>query len=651
MGLRSRTTLALAAGIRTAGSLRQRAGRWVVDHPTGRWVLFGSVVGLLCGAAASIFEICTDLVARALLEELCGLPSALAASHPAGLSLEGDFSPILLVAVMAGGGLLAGLIAFRWSSAARGGGTGVAVQAFHQDRGRIPLSVPWAKLAASIASLGSGGSGGREGPISLIGAGFGSWFATRMRLSAQDRRILLAAGIAGGIAAVFRAPLAAAIFAAEVLYRGPDLESDVLIPAFIAAAIAYLGSSLGTDLLGPLVGHAGIQASTLFQPPPVSFRVGDWMQLAGYSGVALAAAAMSRWFIALNRQAGERFACLRLPVWARPGAGALLAGVVAIGVLAIATLLLGAEDRARLTLGTVGGGYGTLHRLFFGLEADRHHLELAGLLALIALGKSVTTAFTVGSGGSAGLFGPSIVIGGCTGGAIGFALQGLPIGPPPAACILMGMAGTLAATHRTPVAAVLMASEIAGTWRLLLPAMWVSGLAFLLVGRRSLVGGQVDGLEDSPAHRSHLFSDLLGQARIRDLPALVGREAFIPAGSSLAACLALMQHRQFDRFPVLGTDGRITGMVSRIEVVRAAAAPLLQGMVLVDDLVDGEAETLREDDSLATAMHRLQQQRVEALPVVDAEGRFRGLATSILLLEHYQQAVERARSDEAPSRD
>lgn len=184
---------------------------WIVGHPTGRWVFFGGAVGLLCGLASACFEVGTDMVSRLLLERLSGLPPIIAASHPAELHLSGAISLVALLGVMAGGGLLAGLIIMRWSPSARGGGTGVAVHAFHSERGVIPLATPWTKLVASIVSLGSGGSGGREGPISLIGAGFGSWFAGRMRLSPRDRRILLVAGIAGGIAAVFRAPLAASI--------------------------------------------------------------------------------------------------------------------------------------------------------------------------------------------------------------------------------------------------------------------------------------------------------------------------------------------------------------------------------------------------------------------------------------------------------
>jgi chloride channel protein, CIC family len=628
-------------------TIRIALTRWIITHPTGRWVFFGGCVGLLCGLATAAFEIATDLVAKAFLENIAGLPQLIAASHPGNLSLDATPSWLLLLAVMGAGGLVAGLIITRWSKHARGGGTGVAVHAYHHERGTIPLITPWTKFAASIISLGSGGSGGREGPISLIGAGFGSWFAGRMGLTARDRRILLAAGIAGGIAAVFRAPLAAAIFAAEVLYRGPDLESDVLIPAFIAAVVGYLVGTIGLEVLGPLVGHQAALASTLFQPPQVGFRVGDWMHLGGYTLVALACAMISRWFIAVQHGAVKRFNDLALPFWAKPALGALGAGLVAIALLMLAGVILGSHQEARITLGVIGSGYGVMHWLFAAHADEHHHLIIAGLLASIALCKAVTTALTVGSGGSAGLFGPSIVIGGCTGGAIGYALIGLPIAPSPAACVMMGMAGVLAATHRTPVAALLMVSEIAGTWLLLMPAMWVCGLAFLLTGRRSLISGQVDGISDSPAHRSHLFKDVLANAFVRDL-LLDGRNwQTIAAKSSISECRNIIQETYQDHFPVVRQDGRLVGMLDRLEIVRLQPDPDLDGLVVADDLAGGAGMALRPDDTLTIALRRFHQQRVEELPVIDAAGCYVGMVCSGQVMGCYRTALDRVAAEQS----
>src|SRR6516165_755131 len=99
--------------------------------------------------------------------------------------------------------------------------------------------VPLLKIIASAITIGSGGSGGREGPIAQIGAGFGSFLGGILGLRPAERRVLMAGGMGAGVAAIFRAPLAGAMFAAEVLYRSPDFESEVIIPAALASITAY----------------------------------------------------------------------------------------------------------------------------------------------------------------------------------------------------------------------------------------------------------------------------------------------------------------------------------------------------------------------------------------------------------------------------
>lgn len=614
---------------------------WLLAHPTGRWVVLGGGVGVLCGFAATVFELGTDLLGRLLLVHLAGLPALAVethARHPGDLTA---LSPFLLLLVLGLGGLAAGLLIARGSAAARGGGTGVAVRAFHEERGAIPLRTTWTKLAASIITLGSGGSGGREGPISLVGAGCGSWFAQRLHLTVRDRRILLVAGIAGGIAAVFRAPLAASLFAVEVLYRGPELEADALIPGFIAAVVAYLAGTVGLDLLGPAIGHPGAIASTLFTLPGVAFHPGDWAQLAGYSLVAAACALMARWFMVAQAVATTRFDALPLPFWCRPAIGALATGGLALGIALAAWLVLSDQLGASLALSVVGSGYGVVHWIFAGTAGEHGRLAVAALLAVVAVGKATATALTVGSGGSAGLFGPSIVVGACTGAAVGLALVGTPIAPPVPACALIGMAGLLAATHRTPVAALLMVSEIAGSWLLLMPAMWVCGLAFLLVGRRSLIGGQVDALHDSPAHRSHRLADPLAQTTVADLLAANPRNwVEIPAGAELTTCRELMRTAAQDQFPVLRPGRMLAGMIDRADVAQAEGSDLPGGLVLADDLADGAGAALAPATSLAEALRRLHQQHLDELPVVDAGGCYLGMVTSGLLMEHYRARSE-----------
>jgi chloride channel protein, CIC family len=619
---------------------------WLLSHPTGRWVVLGSCVGMLCGVAAAVFEIGTDLLGQFALVQFAGVPRQVvstAAIDPNTTTLA--FHPLLMLLVMLGGGLLAGVIISRWSMQARGGGIGVVVHAFHHERGHIPLALPWTKLLATIVSLGSGGSGGREGPIALVGAGFASWFAGRLHLTARDRRILLVAGIAGGIAAAFRAPLAAAIFAAEVLYRGPELESDVIIPCFISAVVGYLIGGITLDVLGPLMGHPGVLSSTLFQPGASGFHINDWEHLAGYSVVALASALAARWFIAANDYTARRFELMRIPFWTKPALGALSTGIIALLLYAGVRAALNSQQEAELALATIGSGYGVLHWLFADFYGFHHHLIIAGLLAILAVSKAVTTALTVGSGGSAGLFGPSIVIGGCVGGAVGLVLTDTPIAPPVAACVLMGMAGMLAASHRTPVAAILMVSEVAGTYLLLVPTMWVVGLAFLATGRRSLIAGQVDAIQDSPAHSGHLFADVLATATIAHVLANQRTWTTIPVGADLETCRQLISQSTQDQFPVLRADGKLIGVINRLDVINLKTDATETTLARADDFAAGAGAALSPRDTLTVALHAFHQQRVDELPVTDEQGNFIGMVTSGMLMDYYRTEVERVHAE------
>ena len=137
------------------------------------------------------------------------------------------------------GGLVSGWLVYTLAPEAEGHGTDAVIDAYHIRQGEIAPRVPLVKIVASALTLGTGGSGGREGPIAQIGAGFGSFLAGVMRLRPADRRVLMAAGMGAGIAAIFRAPLAGSLFAAEVLYSSPEFEPEVIMPAALASVVAY----------------------------------------------------------------------------------------------------------------------------------------------------------------------------------------------------------------------------------------------------------------------------------------------------------------------------------------------------------------------------------------------------------------------------
>jgi len=193
-------------------------------HSVGRTVALSSLVGVVAGLGAIVFQYLCQYGSHFFLDMLAGLRM----EGPAGeVSLVAPTATVLrpwMLPIVAGfGGLLTGLIVQRFAPEAGGHGTDAAIDAFHRRAGVIRGRVPIVKTIASAITLGSGGSGGREGPIAQIGAGFGSFLATRLGLSERDRRILLAAGVGAGVGSIFRAPLAGALFAAEVLIQTASL--------------------------------------------------------------------------------------------------------------------------------------------------------------------------------------------------------------------------------------------------------------------------------------------------------------------------------------------------------------------------------------------------------------------------------------------
>ena len=198
-----------------------------------------SLVGIVAGLGAIAFDVLGQTVTRFTLTQFAGFtPLEAAGEHTRFEHVSSSFSPWLMLAVMVAGGLVSGWIVFTFAPEAEGHGTDPAIDAFHNKRGKIRARVPLIKTITSAITLGTGGSGGREGPIAQIGAGFGSWLGTKMKLSNRERRIMLAAGMGAGIGAIFRAPLAGAVFAGEILYSDADLEADVVVPAASASVIA-----------------------------------------------------------------------------------------------------------------------------------------------------------------------------------------------------------------------------------------------------------------------------------------------------------------------------------------------------------------------------------------------------------------------------
>ncbi|MBW3540747.1 MAG: chloride channel protein [Planctomycetes bacterium] len=572
---------------------------------SGKWFLLSGLIGVVAGLGAIAFHLLTQAVLYLSLGLIAGYsPGDAAGEHVLFRGEPAELRPWLLVAVVACGGLVSGCIVYTFAPEAEGPGTDAAIDAFHNRRGHISPRIPLVKTLASAITLGTGGSAGREGPIAQIGAGFGSFLGQRLGLSARDRRIMLAAGMGAGVGAIFRAPLAGALFAGEILYRDADLESEVVVPAAMASIIAYsvYCLSLPADKwFSPLFGSR------------LDYQVASPLELIPYTLLALVLVGVGILYIKTLQGTQGMFRRVPVPRHFRPMLGAGLAGLVGVG-------LYFAFDGDRRVLAVLSTGYGSLQEALRPAAGDFPGGPGLKVLVAIALVKIVTTSLTIGSGGSGGVFGPSMVIGGCLGAAVGRVLADhAPAGlvTEPQSYAIVGMAGFFAGCAHAPFSTIIMVLEMTGTYNLLLPTMWVSLLCFLLCRRWTLYVNQVPTRLESPAHRGDFLVDVLEGIKVGDVYHKHRKLLFIPESMSLDGIVHTLAKTNQHYFPVVDADGRLVGIFSSDDVRTWLYDQTIWQLAVARDVMVSRIVSISPDDDLNTAMQRFTMLEVDELPVID----------------------------------
>ena len=213
--------------------------RWVARASfVQKWTVLGIAIGVIAGLGAVVFYEALQLATHVFLEGIAGYrpPTSIGDGNLPGSSSFPH--PWVLPLVVAGGGLLGGILVSWISPSAAGHGTDAAIDAIHHDPRGIQLRTVAVKIVASALTIGSGGSAGREGPTGQISAGFGSLLARTLDLSDADAKIAVATGVGAGIGSIFGAPLGGAVLSAEILYRD-DIDPAALLPSFVAAGTGY----------------------------------------------------------------------------------------------------------------------------------------------------------------------------------------------------------------------------------------------------------------------------------------------------------------------------------------------------------------------------------------------------------------------------
>jgi CIC family chloride channel protein len=626
---------------------------WELGHKRirGQARLFGLslLVGIIAGLGAIVFYTMSHAIFHYALGGLAGYsPEGPGGEPPMPflVDLQQSFRPWMLLLIPTIGGLISGIIVYTWAPEAEGHGTDAAIDAYHHKSGRIRPLVPLVKIVASALTLGSGGSGGREGPIAQIGAGFGSVLGGWLNLSATERRILMAAGMGAGISAIFRAPLAGALFAAEVLYRSPDFESEVIIPAALASISAYCMFCLFFGW------------GTLFALPQSiisDLRFKNPLHLVSYLVLALFVVVLAMLYTRSFYWITHRFHKLRIRPHFKPALGALFSAALGL----VLYYVVRGDQRVLAVLGFGYGALGESMTIFSDNPAMASNLSFALVLLLISLGKIATTGLTIGSGGSGGVFGPSMVIGGCGGGALGIFLHWvrphwLPPEqlPHPTTFIIVGMAGFFAAAAKTPLSTLVMVSELTGDYLLLLPTLWVCSISFLLSDEQSIYSSQVESRSRSPAHQGDYVREVLTGLRVRRFLTPIQRVPFLSPADHVNEVIERLNTSPFQTVPVLDAEGQLLGMVTLEEVIFASQSQDLRSIALAVDLMRANVTPLTPEHRLDEAMEEFVEQNLPALPVVEKTGSrqvvgvVRRTDVSSTYLRHVHGLPQREENDE-----
>ncbi|HUI28528.1 MAG TPA: chloride channel protein [Candidatus Kryptonia bacterium] len=515
-------------------------------HYLTKWLAISSAIGVVAGLGAIAFTFAIEFVTHASLGAIVGYlpPSPVGEGNVGVLPMT---HPWLLPLVTAVGGLLSGIIVFSLAPEAEGHGTDAAIDAIHHKAGRIRARIPPIKLVASAITIGTGGSGGREGPTAQISAAFGSLLAQWLGLSAQDRRIAVAVGMGAGIGAIFRAPLGGALMAAEILYIH-DLEVEALIPALIASIIGY-------SIYGATYGYVpifGDQGGIGFTHPVQLLYYAILGVMCGIGGLLY-----ERTFYGFT----HFFHQLRWPRWLKP----CVAGF-AVGLLGL------------VLPGALHTGYGWVQ---ISMSQDLLGLPLWVVL-LLPFAKILATSLSIGSGGSGGIFGPGMVVGGMLGASfwrLGHSvLPQMPADPAPV--VIIGMMALFGGIAHAPLAVMLMVAEMTGNLSLLAPAMVAVAISTALVGDRTIYHSQLPTRADSPGHRVRFSFPLLSSLLVRDAmtspdsaQTAADRSVQLAPDQSLDTALEKIADAGMSWAPVV-EDGRIVGQLQVRDVMRTYKANL-----------------------------------------------------------------------------
>jgi len=586
-------------------------GKAVNVVSTGRWMFYCVVVGVFAGVAALLFNIGLNAIQQISFSHLAGLdllePGGqhnlmhipLPASLDSTIRIRSSWLIILLPAL---GALISGLLVYKFAPDAEGSGTDSVIRAYHKQKGKIKPVVSITKFFASIFTIGTGGSAGKEGPIAQVGAGIGSYLADKFGMSEQERKTLLMAGMGAGIGAIFKAPIGGALFSIEVMYR-KDMESEGLVATIISSIIGYsvYASFDGWDSI------FNFQSLAFTNPYELPF----------YILLALILVVAGIIYAKVFDKTKRLFANIDLPVYIKPALGGLAVGLIAFFYPSV-----------------LGSSYGSLQAALNG------NLTISFML-LLALIKMIATVFTINSGGSGGVFAPSLVIGGLLGGAVGMGFNALLPGMVgnPTAFVLVGMGAFFAAAANVPISGTILITEMSKSYGLIVPLIFASSIAYLGSQNWSIYKEQIEDRYSSSDYRGAFLNNILQSIKVREAFQRVENLPTVSQSSNVHQVLETFGRSGTLVLPVENDNHDIVGMVSLYDV-RSLLAQEKNNFIIAADLMV-PPKFLTMNDPLEKAFHYFTKTGEPELLVIQhgTQNKFVGVLSERDFLLAYERAI------------
>ncbi len=524
-----------------------------------------------------------------------------------------------MVVVPTIGGLLVGILVYKYASEAKGHGVPEVMEAIALRGGRIRPVVAVVKSLASALTIGSGGSAGSEGPIVQIGASLGSTLGQALRLSDDRIRNLVACGAAGGVAATFNTPIAGVIFALEVVLG--------------AFSVRYFSTVVISSVIASVIGRAVYGDLPTF-PLPIEYGIKSLWEFAFYPLLGICAAFCGATFVRVLYFFEEGFDGWQgFPEWAKPAVGGALLGIVAL----VYPGITGVEWESIPQV--FGSGYEVI------AAALHNELLLPAVLALLLI-KIVATGLTLGSGGSGGVFAPALFMGAMLGTAFEIALRGFfpDLVAPPGAYALLGMASVFAASAHAPITAIIILGELTDDQAIVLPLM-LSVIVATLVSRRLLRGQSIYTLK--------LTKRGVNIERGRDVDIMQGvlvKEVMgrnvdtVAADMTIAKLSDVFDFTHSHGFPVLDQEGKLWGIVTVSDLDRARDQDLQANLPVT--AIGTQRENLHvayPDETIGDVLMRLGVRGLGRMPVVarNDPNDLLGMVRRVDIISAYNLAVTR----------